>query len=327
VSDFPHLSSAPRRVRIEQITWQTADVISLRLRGLDGSLPGWQAGAHIDIHLPDGPVRAYSLCGVPDPGPDHYEIAVKREAQSRGGSQAVHDRLRVGMELTIGAPRNLFGLADSAPHHLLLAGGIGLTPLVAMAHALHARGDAFTLAVFARSAEAVALRTVLVNSPWQARVQMHLDDAPSRRTVDSLVAEAPDGSHVYFCGPAGFMQRAREAAAHWPAERVHAEYFAAPPAAPAAAQASPAAGGFEVRLARRRIQLTVAADQSIAQVLMAAGVAVDTVCEQGICGSCVTPYLEGDIDHQDLCLSPQERGSHLALCCSRAGAGGVTLDL
>ncbi|KAF1023514.1 MAG: Phenoxybenzoate dioxygenase subunit beta [Paracidovorax wautersii] len=320
----PH--STPTPVRVVQTTWHTPEVIGLSLQALDGRpLPGWQAGAHVDLHLPGELVRAYSLCGVPSAQPGRYDIAVKREPMGRGGSQAVH-QLRAGSELQVGAPRNLFALADEPCHHLLLGGGIGLTPLVAMAHTLHQQGRDFTLVVYARSRELLPLRTILENAAWRDRVHVHLDDAGHGTAPSDWLARAPAGCHVYFCGPAGFMDHLREAARHWPAPRVHFEYFGAPQA-PAGTAETAAASGFEVRLARQQIAIQVAPDQSIAQALQAAGMAVDTVCEQGICGSCVTPYLDGTPDHQDLCLSQEERASHLALCCSRCTSSHLTLDL
>ncbi|WP_066271332.1 PDR/VanB family oxidoreductase [Hydrogenophaga palleronii] len=306
----------------------TSEVSGFVLQRIDGHpLPTCEAGAHIDVYLPGDLVRSYSLCGDPARSHEAYEIAVKREDRGRGGSRAVHSWVREGEILRIGAPRNLFPLAPQAPHHLLLGGGIGMTPMVAMAHALHARGEPFTLAVFARSAAYLPLKNVLDTAPWRDRVQTHFDDAPVRTSPASLVAAAPAGSHAYYCGPEGFMQHVREACQHWPAERVHFEYFNAPPKSEAASAAAPATAGFEVVLARSQKRLTVGPEQNIAHVLQSAGVRVDTVCEQGICGSCITPYLDGTPDHQDFCLTEDERATHIAICCSRSRTPTLTLDL
>ncbi len=311
-------------VRVARVVRHTDEVSSYLLQRTDGlPLPACEAGAHLDVHLPGGLVRSYSLCGDPTRTTESYEIAVKREDAGRGGSRALHEGVREGDILRIGQPRNQFRLAPDAPHHLLLAGGIGVTPLVSMAHALHALGASFTLAVFARSAPHLALKSVLEQAPWRERVQLHFDDAPSPTNAAALIAQAPAGAHVYFCGPEGFMTHVRESCAGWPAERVHFEYFSAPTstAKPAAAQ------GFEVLLARRQQRLHVAPGKSIAHVLQGAGVVVDTVCEQGICGSCLTPYLDGAPDHQDVCMTEAERATHVAICCARSHSPTLTLDL
>ena len=303
----------------------TDEVSSYLLQRIDGlPLPACEAGAHVDVHLPGGLVRSYSLCGDPTRTTESYEIAVKREDTGRGGSRALHMWVREGEILRIGLPRNQFRLASTASHHLLLGGGIGVTPLVSMAHALHALGASFTLAVFARSAEHLALKSVLEHAPWRDRVQGHFDDAASPTRPATLVAQAPAGSHVYFCGPEGFMSHVRESCQAWAPERVHFEYFSAPtkPQAPRVE-----AAGFEIVLARRQQRLHVAPGKSIAHVLQGAGVAVDTVCEQGICGSCLTPYLDGTPDHQDVCMTEAERATHVAICCARSHSPTLTLDL
>lgn len=315
-------------VRVERILRHTDEVSSYLLKHVDGlSLPASEAGAHIDVYLPGGLVRCYSLCGDPTQTTDAYEIAVKREDSGQGGSRALHASVREGETLRISVPRNQFRLVSNAPHHLLLGGGIGVTPLVSMAHALHAQGASFTLAVFARSAQHLALVSVLNKAPWHDRVQLHFDDIPAAVTPASLVAQAPAGSHAYFCGPGGFMTHVRQACEAWPAERVHFEYFSAPVKASPETPDPSQANGFEVVLARRQLRLHVPPGKSIAHVLQAAGVAVDTVCEQGICGSCLTPYLDGTPDHQDICMTDAEHETHVAVCCARSHSATLTLDL
>lgn len=323
------LSADPTRgeftVRVARVQRHTAEVSGYRLERCDGqALPAAEAGAHIDLYLPGGLARSYSLCGEPALSAEGYEIAVKREDAGRGGSRAVHEHLREGRLLRIGRPRCLFPLAPQAPHHRLLGGGIGVTPLVAMAHALHARGAAFDLHVFVRSAEHLPLRAALDAAPWRGRVTVHRDDAPATRTDPAaLVAQAPAGAHLYYCGPEGFMAALREASRDWPAERVHFEHFGAPPK-----EVAPGAdAGFELILARRQQRLHVPAGKSIAMVLHGAGIPVDTVCEQGICASCITPYLDGTPDHQDSCLTDEERATHVAVCCARALTPTLTLDI
>lgn len=312
-------------IRVTRVVRHTDEVNSYLLQRIDGlPLPACEAGAHVDVHLPGGLVRSYSLCGDPTRTTESYEIAVKREDQGRGGSQAMHTWVREGEILRIGAPRNQFRLAPQATHHLLLGGGIGVTPLVSMAHALHALGASFTLAVFARSAQHVALRSVLEAAPWRERVQLLLDDAPTTVNAATLLAQAPAGTHAYACGPEGFMAHVRNACQAWPAGHLHTEYFSAPTGSGAAA---PASGSFEVVLARRQQRFEVPTGKSIAQVLHAAGIAVDTVCEQGICGSCLTPFVDGSPDHQDTCMTEEERATHVAICCARSHSPTLTLDL
>jgi vanillate O-demethylase ferredoxin subunit len=306
----------------------TDEVSSYLLQRIDGhSLPACEAGAHLDMYLPGELVRSYSLCGDPAHTTESYEIAVKREDAGRGGSRAVHMWVHEGDILRIGAPRNQFRLVPHAPHHLLLGGGIGVTPLVAMSHALHALGASFTLALFARSAQHLALKTVLDTAPWRNQVQVHFDDMPSSTNPATLVANAPAGAHLYFCGPEGFMKHVRQASQAWPPERVHFEYFSAPVESSAKTTAPNEIDGFDVVLARRQLRLHVAPGKSIAHVLQGAGVAVDTVCEQGICGSCLTPYLDGTPDHQDLCMTETERATHVAICCARSRSPTLTLDI
>lgn len=315
-------------VRVARVIRHTDEVNSYVLQRTDGQpLPACEAGAHLDVHLPDGIVRSYSLCGDPTRTTEAYEIAVKREDNGRGGSRAMHESVRVGDALRIGTPRNQFRLAPQAAHHLLLGGGIGVTPLVAMAHALHALNASFTLAVFTRSAQHLALSEVLENAPWRGQVQVYRDDAPSLTSPATLVSQAPADAHVYFCGPGGFMNHVRAACQGWTPERVHFEYFSAPEKSATEAAAPADTGGFEVVLARRQLRLHVAPGKSIAHVLQAAGVPVDTVCEQGICGSCLTPYIDGTPDHQDMCMTEAEHATHLAVCCARSHSPSLTLDI
>ncbi len=315
-------------VRVSRVVRHTDEINSYVLERFDGlPLPACEAGAHLDVYLPEGLVRSYSLCGDPQRSTEFYEIAVKREDRGRGGSRALHAAVLEGELLRIGAPRNQFRLVPNAPHHLLLGGGIGVTPLVAMAHALHALGASFTLAVFARSAQHVPLKSVLDIAPWRDRVLVHVDDAPSPTNAATLVAQAPSGTHLYFCGPEGFMNRMRQASQTWAPERVHFEYFSAPEQNTTQSAAANDTVGFDVLLARRQLRLHVAPGKSIAHVLQGAGVAVDTVCEQGICGSCLTPYLDGQPDHQDTCMTVAERATHVAICCARSHSPTLTLDL
>ncbi|MDN6883175.1 PDR/VanB family oxidoreductase [Variovorax sp. CAN2819] len=312
-------------VRVERISRQTPEILAFELAHPWGRpLPSYEAGAHIDVHMPGGFSRQYSLARAPSAAnAGRYVIGVKRELSSRGGSASMHERVREGDLLPISAPRNTFPLREEATHHLLLAGGIGMTPLLAMAQALAARGAAFTLCVFARSEEHLAFADALRMPALAPHLRLHLDqgDASSQRIdLRSLLAGHAPGTHLYVCGPGGFMQAVRDAAAHWPEDALHAEYFAAPTDAGAAAGLP-----FTLRLARRGITVPVAADQTAVDALHEVGIDIPVSCQQGLCGTCV---VEGDgegAEHRDFCLTGSERRHKVALCCSRAK--GLELEL
>lgn len=310
-------------VRVARRADEAQGVVSLRLERIDGApLPAFEPGAHVDLHLGDGLVRQYSLCNVP--GQPWYELGILLAEDSRGGSRAAH-ALREGDRLRIGAPRNLFPLASDAPHHLLLAGGIGITPLLSMAEVLHRDGRPFALHACARSSARLPFRARLATAPWTRQVRVHIDgpDGPSHR-LDALVASAQAGSHVYACGPASFIEAARRAceAAGFGADRFHSESFSALPVD------APGNDGFEVEINDGRV-FRVAADQSVAQCLEAHGVFIPVSCEQGICGTCVTRVRAGIPDHRDQFLTDEERSSAALFtpCCSRSLTPRLVLDL
>lgn len=305
--------------------WRTScDVAAFALAPIDGSLPPFSAGAHIDVHVPGGAVRQYSLTNGPGER-DAYVIGVKREARSRGGSQAMHDRVQAGDTLTIAGPRNTFGLAPAARASLLVAGGIGVTPLLAMARQLHRAGAPFALHCFARSAEHLAFSEALDALGPSVTRHFALDNAATLATVRQLLAGRRDGEHLYACGPGPMLEAAIAAARGlgWPDDAVHCEYFSNDRAAAAAD------GSFTVVLARRGLTVTVPADQSLLETLRGHGVAVDSSCEQGVCGTCFTKVLDGVPDHRDVFLTGQERdsGACMMLCVSRAKSAVLVLDL
>jgi vanillate monooxygenase ferredoxin subunit len=313
-------------VRVADVAIETDEIRRFELVPENGGeLPAFEAGAHIDIHTGDARdncVRQYSLCNAPwERG--HYVIGVKREQGGRGGSAWMH-ALEAGARLTIGAPRNHFALDGSASRHLLLGAGIGVTPLIAMAETLWRRDADFTLYYFARSAAQRAFATRLAEAPWRSRVRHHLDDtAPAIDLAAELAAAASPATHAYMCGPQGFMDAVRRAASGWPEANLHCEYFAPVPLARTHADEP-----FEVALARRGGEtFQVGADETIAQVLLDAGIDIMTSCEQGVCGTCVTGYLAGEPDHRDFCLSKKEREDRVALCCARSKTARLVLDL
>ena len=315
---------------IDVVIRETHDVASgirsFELAREDGRpLPPFGPGAHIDVHLPGTLTRQYSLCGEAG-RTDTYMIAVLKAAESRGGSHALHE-LKKGDRLVIDEPRNHFALVDAADHSVLIAGGIGVTPLLAMAEHLAATNQSFELHYCIRSRPAAAFLDRLQSAVPSDRFFLHCDDAERPDPIDfALVCRAPTpGRHLYVCGPAGFMEAALGAAkqAGWPEENLHREYFAA------TQPQGIVAGSFRVKLARSGQSLEVQPDQSVVEALAAHGVVVPVSCEQGICGTCVTRVLAGEPEHHDYYLTnaERERGDQFTPCCSRAKSAELVLDL
>ncbi|MDH6167311.1 ferredoxin-NADP reductase [Variovorax boronicumulans] len=313
-------------VRVKRISRETPEILAFELAHPWGrALPGYEAGAHIDVHMPGGFSRQYSLARAPSNAPS-YVIGVKRELASRGGSASMHERVREGDLIAISTPRNTFPLRAEAAHHLLMAGGIGMTPLLAMAQALAARGASFTLCVFARGEEHLAFSNALRDPALAPHLRLHLDqgDASQRIDLQALLADRAPDTHLYVCGPGGFMKAVRDAAAKtdWPDDALHTEYFAAP------TDANTSTGlPFTLRLAQRGITVPVAADQTAVDALHEVGIDIPVSCQQGLCGTCV---VEGDgegAEHRDFCLTGTERRSKVALCCSRAKGLELVLQL
>lgn len=302
-------------------------ICSFELISVEGPLPKFEAGAHIDVHVAPGVIRQYSLCN--DPAESHrYVIGVLNEPASRGGSRGLHEVIRVGDRLTIGKPRNLFALDPTAARHLLFAGGIGVTPILSMAWRLHAMGAEFEMHYCSRSKTHAAFVDAIEAAPFAARVQFHFDNEPAQQKLDAkaVLSEAAAGTHVYVCGPSGFMDHVLDTARQqgWADTVLHREYFVAPTATDTGADKP-----FELELKRSGLVLHVPADLSALQVLEAAGVDMNSSCEQGICGACLTPVLEGEPEHRDQFLTDAERtrNDQFTPCCSRAQSARLVLDL
>ncbi len=316
-----------RFVRINAIRREAVDIASFELADVqDQGLPRFTAGSHIDVHVGPDLVRQYSLCNGPE-RTGRYVIAVKKEPNSRGGSRAMHEQMKVGDLLTISAPRNHFPLQTTATHHLLLAGGIGVTPILCMARHLLAAGASFDLHYFTRSAEHTAFRDLLAGAAFGKRVNFNFAMGPDslRDYLESLLRIAPNGAHLYMCGPRPFMDLVETLAVHaWPPQVVHREYFSTGPAVPARPDTS-----FQVRLARSGGIYTVPKGQSIAQVLAQHGVGIETSCAQGVCGTCLTRVLEGIPDHRDVFLGTEQklRCDQMLPCVSRSKSEMLVLDI
>jgi ferredoxin-NADP reductase/uncharacterized iron-regulated membrane protein len=315
------------KVRVARVTNETPEVKVFELEGIDGAaLPRFGAGAHVDVHIDEGLVRQYSLCNAPNET-SRYRIAVKREADSRGGSRAMHERIAEGDILAIGAPRNHFPIDPSATHHLLIAGGIGITPLMAMAQELQSVGGSFAVQYFTRSIALTAFHGFLSRPAFRGKVAFHyaLDVGALRIYLHNVLRMRPDRAHLYVCGPRPFMDLVEEVAAPaWPPNAIHAEYFGADPLAFAGRREA-----FDVRLALTGGTYRIPADRTIVEALGDCGIEFPTSCRQGVCGTCVTGLLEGEPDHRDAFLTEAERraGDKIMPCVSRARTPLLVLDL
>jgi len=282
-------------------------------------LPLFEPGSHVDVHLPDKKVRQYSLCGDPT-DLTRYTIAVKREIAGRGGSAWIHENVIVGSELPVSAPRNHFPLQDGRGPALLLAGGIGITPLLAMARHLHRQGKPFELHYFTRSRTLAPLLSRIEGELHTKHVALHFDDAPAtHQDLAALLSKRPADAQLYYCGPPGFMAAAARAASGWPVGTVHFEAFE-----PLGNETVPAEP-FMIIL-RSGAVVPVAADISALAALRAAGVPLASSCENGVCGTCECGYLEGQPIHRDEVLSKDAQSNRFIPCVSRA-AGVLKLDL
>ncbi len=325
VSEFEAAILPLLRLRVQAIRMQADGVHAFELVDPDGAeLPPASAGAHVDVHLQGGLMRSYSLAGDPADSAA-WTLGVLREVNGRGGSRAMHDSLRVGELLTVSRPRNAFALVPGAVHTVLLAGGIGITPLKAMAHTLTAQGRSFELHYCARSLRNVAFAAELRALVSPDRLHFHFDNGVPGQGLDiaSLLKAQADGAHLYYCGPGGFMKACAEASTHWAPGSVHFEHFKPPEPPPKAAPDA----SFEVRLARRGITLPVLPEQTIVRAIELAGLRVPTSCLSGLCGSCKVDYLEGDVEHNDYILSDEEKTRCLTLCVSRSRSPLLVLDL
>lgn len=304
---------------------QAHGVVVLDLAAADGAaLPPFDAGAHVEVQVAPGLVRPYSLCGDPADR-SRYRLGVLLEAWSRGGSAAVHGGFGVGERVQTGLPRNRFPLAPTAAASVLIGGGIGITPLLAMAHHLHRIGQDFALHYCAREQGRAAFLAELGQARFQDRVRVHFDDGPPVQRLDldrDLPLPAP-GTHLYVCGPPGFMAWVIAGArqrGHAEAQ-MHSEAFTA--------AVDEAGDGFEVVLAKSGRIVAVPAGATIVQALAGVGVAVDVSCEQGVCGTCLCDVLEGVPDHRDTYLTDEEKAANdqMTLCCSRAKTPRLVLAL
>ncbi|MGW6459160.1 PDR/VanB family oxidoreductase [Streptomyces sp. NPDC055078] len=315
-------AEAPRELRVQRVEWLAEDVLSVTLRDPAGvPLEGWTPGSHLSVHLPNGLSRDYSLCGDPDRGGE-WTIAVLRDRASRGGSRWIHEQLRVGLPLTVTGPRNNFPLHSSA-EYLLIAGGIGITPILSMARELSRTGQALHVLYCGRARRSMAFVPEL-RQLCGDRLVLHVDDEAGRPVdLGSVLAERP-GADVYCCGPEALIEAVVQHAGE--GREVRFERFRGRTADVAGSAGDPP---FDVVCGRTGRRVTVETGTSVLDALAAAGVPVPSSCREGVCGTCETEVLSGVPDHRDLLLTEAERedGATMMICVSRSRTPELTLDI
>jgi tetrachlorobenzoquinone reductase len=320
------MAESMMQLRVKRISYEAESINSYEfVAPAGGDLFPFTAGSHIDLHLSNGMIRSYSL--VNDQSEQNrYVVAVNRDAASRGGSRFIHETVRVGDIITISHPRNNFVLHENAGHSVLIAGGIGITPLLAMIRRLEALGQSWELFYAVRTRFTAAFLDELnaLRPDVHSNLHVNFDQEPSRRTFDLsfIVKSAPADAHLYCCGPTPMLGAFEAATTDRPADHVHVEYFKA--------KEKPAVeGGFEVRLARSNRTITVEAGRTILDTLLDAGIAANYACTEGVCGTCETRVIEGIPHHRDLFLSKEEQATNktIMICCSGAKSPTLVLDL
>jgi len=310
------------RVRVAERRMLTESTVSIKLESLGEQLPGFRAGAHINLHLGADLARQYSLCN-PSSKPEYFELAVYIDPDSKGGSKAV-GALQVGDELEVDPPENHFELVEGSAYRLLAA-GIGITPIWAMAQELHSQSKPFKMHYRTKSSALTALGDEIAAAPFAASVEQSYS---SEGAIDiaELVANPSDGEQLYVCGPQRFIDPVLEAAAAagWPEANLHREYFSA-----TLAESENPEHVFKVRVAATGDEYEIPPERSIAEVLDEAGHFIPLSCEEGVCGTCMVPLLEGEAEHRDLFMTPQEHaeGDMITLCCSRAKSDLLVIDI
>ncbi len=312
-------------MQVKSVTYEAERINAYELRPLaGGDLPPFTAGAHIDLQLANGATRSYSL--VNPQGERHrYVIAVAFDAASTGGSRYIHERIAAGDKLTITPPQNNFALVEDAKHTVLIAGGIGITPIWCMVQRLVELGRSWELHYSARTHAAAAfLEPIAALRGLNANpVVLNFDFEPGGRPLDlaAITGHAAEDAHLYCCGPTGMLEAFERATQHRPRERVHVEYFSAK-------EAPARGGGFSVILARSNVQVFVAEGKTILDALLAAGLDPPCSCTEGVCGTCEMRVLEGIPDHRDMVLTDAERASNksMMICCSGAKTETLVLD-
>ena len=315
------------RAELRSITREARDINSYEFRTLPGAtvLPEFTAGAHIDLHLPNGMVRSYSLSN-PQTDRHRYVVTVAKDAKSRGGSKFIHESLRVGDVLPISAPRNNFPLKEDAANTLFIGGGIGITPLWCMAQRLQQLGRPWEMIYCTRTRELTAFLETLsaVRDNVNPKILFNFDGEPGGKMLEiaAVLARTPSGTHIYCCGPLPMLNAFEHAAASRPAEEIHVEYFTAK-------DAPASSGGYTVVLQRSGKEIFIKEGRTILDSLLDLGVDVPYSCMEGTCGECVTRVISGVPDHRDVFLTKDEQSSNekMTVCCSGSKSERLVLDL
>jgi ferredoxin-NADP reductase len=324
VSNMP-VSKGTMKVRVSAVSRETDDISLLELRPVDVELPSFSAGSHLDLHLENGLIRSYSLTNAASEK-HRYVIGVKREALGRGGSRFIHEQLRPGDETMISAPRNNFALCEEAPCSVLIAGGIGITPLRCMAQHLEELGKPWQLHYAARSRRSGAFVFQLAEFGPKVRFyfpsESNQEPHASRIDINAVVADAPHDAHLYCCGPQGMLESFKTASAGRSPAQTHIEHFSN-------AQGVDKQGEFEVVLARSGRTIAVPSGKSILDTLLELGIDAPFSCLEGVCSSCQTRVLSGIPDHRDLILTSEEHAANdrMMICCSRSMSRTLVLEL
>jgi len=310
---------ALRVARTEEVA---AGIHLFELRHADGAeLPAFTAGAHLTVKSPNGSLRKYSLCNDPAERA-RYVIAVKRDPAGRGGSVDLVDRTRVGDTLDVSAPHNAFDLAEKAASFILVAGGIGITPLIAMARHLNGEGRRYKLYYLTRSPQHTAFRDELLGEDFKGKVVIHHDGGDIANAFDLWpILEKPSAAHVYCCGPRPLLEAVRDMTGHWPPAAIHFESFI-----DAGAAARPEDRPFTVVLAKSGDRVEVPPGVSILDAMRSRGHEAPSSCESGTCGTCRTRLLSGEADHRDLVLMDDEKASQIMICVSRGRSAEIVIE-
>lgn len=286
-----------------------------------GSLPAWTPGAHIDLILPNGIVRQYSLCGDINDS-TYYRVGILCEMEGRGGSKFIHQELESGQHIRVRGPRNHFALVK-ADRYLFIAGGIGITPIIPMIQAVEDTSADWRLIYGGRNQNSMAFRDELLK--YGDKVRFFPTDSSGPLPIDMELSELKKGSHIYTCGPEGLINAVESKSANWPENHIHSERFSAKTVeAP-----ENAIEQFEVECRRSNITVQVGPDESIIDVIEAKGIKVLASCRAGVCGTCEVDIIEGEADHRDTVLSKSEKESNefMLVCCSRSLSKKLVLDI
>jgi len=305
---------------------QAQDIVVLELQSAgDRQLPSFDAGAHVDVDIAPGIIRQYSLCNNPAEGESRYRIGVLRELKSRGGSAEIFRSFSKGRIIRISPPRNNFHLIENSRRSILVAGGIGITPLLAMAYYLHDHAQEFEFHYCVRSRNRAAFVEEMATTEFWKKVFLHCDDGlPEQQfNVEKALIPNDHATHLYTCGPTGFIDFVVDGALRmgWRPDRIHVEHFQR--------EVEKKGDGFTVVAARSGVTTHVAPDQTIVAALARVGVVVELSCEQGVCGTCITDVIEGVPDHRDVYLTDAEKASNakITVCCSRSLTRRLVLDI